>query len=65
MGTAARTQPLSPNLWLTDEKRLLFVLDLAEQEGQAIVEDARSGEIECIPAKCLEGWRVVEPADAA
>jgi hypothetical protein len=40
------------------------VLDLAEG-GQAVIEDARNGEIECVPQAHLEGWRVVNPCRAA
>lgn len=60
MGVAARTRPLERDLWLTNEKVLVYVLDLPES-GQAVIEDARNGEIECVPSKKLEGWRVVVP----
>jgi len=58
-----RTRPLEPRLYLTNEQTLVYVLDLAEG-GQAVIEDARDGEIECVPGKHLEGWRVVVPKHA-
>jgi hypothetical protein len=60
VGVAARTRPLERDLWLTNEKQLVYVLDLPES-GQAVIEDCRNGEVECVPSKHLEGWRVVIP----
>ena len=62
MGDRAATQLVSTGSYLTDERRLVFVLDLPEPD-QAIIEDARTGEVKCIPSRSLLGWRVVEPRD--
>ena len=63
MAVGPRTRPLAARLYLTNETNLVYVLDLAEG-GQAVIEDARDGEIECVPSKKLEGWRVVVPEHA-
>jgi len=49
---------------VTDGHKLLYVLNLPEG-GQAVVEDASTGSVECIPARRLEGWRVVKPEKVA
>lgn len=64
MAVGPRTRPLAPSLYLTNEQTLVYVLDLAEG-NQAVIEDARNGEIECVPSRDLEGWRVVVPKHAA
>jgi hypothetical protein len=42
----------------------VYVLDIPAEGGQAVIEDARNGEIECVPSKHLEGWRIVVPRHA-
>lgn len=64
MAVAARTRPLARELYLTNERKLVYVLDIPAEGGQAVIEDARNGEIECVPSKHLEGWRIVVPRHA-
>lgn len=63
MANGPRTRPLTERLYLTNERQLVYVLDLPES-GQAVIEDALNCEIECVPCKNLEGWRVVVPDGA-
>jgi len=60
MATATRTRPLASQLYITDGTHLLYVLDLPEG-GQAVVEDAMTGDVQCVPAIRLDGWKVVDP----
>ena len=64
MGAPTRTRTLESRLYVTDGHKLLYVLNLPEG-GQAVVEDASTGSVECIPARRLEGWRVVKPEKVA
>lgn len=60
MAIAARTRQLATHLYLTNGTQLLYVLDLPD-EGQAVIEDAKTNKIKCVPTRELAGWRVVEP----
>lgn len=59
MGIRTRER-LAPRTYVTDETDLLLVLDIVD-DGQAIVENARTGEVSCLDYGALHGWRVVEP----
>jgi len=43
----------------------VYVLDIADEGQQAVVEDAATGEVQCVMAKLLNGWRIVVPSDAS
>jgi len=67
MGNATGTRPLTTGLYLTDDlNQLIYVLDLPKEKGdQAVIEDARTGTVSCVPRANIQGWRVVEPEHAS
>lgn len=61
MGTAAATRELTVGSYLTDDKAtLLYVLDLTKT-GETTIENVGTGEVSCIHATKLDGWRFVDP----
>ena len=60
MGATAGTQPLTAETYVTNDIRLLYVLDLPGP-GEVMVEDVRTGEISMIKSRTLNGWRLVIP----
>lgn len=60
MGTATAARALTAGCYLTDESLLLYVLTLTI-DGEATVENVRTGEISCIRSIKLDGWRFVDP----
>lgn len=59
MGTPTATRALTACCYLTDETRLVYVLEIGR--GRAVIEDASTGDITCIPSARLEPWRLVTP----
>lgn len=62
MGSRAGTKLLTTGTYLTDDKQLVYVLDLPEPD-QAVIEDAATGNVSCMLAEKLIGWRIVEPSN--
>jgi hypothetical protein len=48
--------------YLTDETRLVYVLEVGR--GRAVIEDASTFDITCVPSARLEPWRRVTPERA-
>jgi hypothetical protein len=64
VGAAAATRELTEGSYLTDDdKVLVYVLDLRE-DGQAVIEDVRTGKVSCCHASSFDGWRFVLPEEA-
>ena len=61
MGAPAGTRPLTPNCYLTDEKALVYVWDFVDDGCNIVIEDVATGEIMCVDATALNGWRFVDP----
>lgn len=61
MGAPAATRTLTAGSYLTDDEAMLvYVLSLSK-DGETVIEDVRTGEVACIHATKLDGWRFVEP----
>ena len=59
MGAPAAARALTACSYLTDETRLVYVLEL--RYGAAAVEDARTLDVTRVPESRLYGWRHVTP----
>ncbi len=59
MGAPTATRALTACSYLTDETRLVYVLEV--ERHRAVIEDASTLDITIIPAARLEPWRLVIP----
>jgi hypothetical protein len=59
VGAPTATRALTACSYLTDETRLVYVLEL--KYGQVVIEDARTLDVTIVREHRLDGWRFVTP----